>query len=288
MLKGTNGQSMQKNHPNSPTPAPVAVVTGAARGIGLEVARQCVAAGMRVALLDLESTTLTQALGSNAWQAEQALALFCDVSDEAQVNEAVAQVVAHFGRIDHLVNNAGVAVFKPLLEHSAKDWQRVLDVNLTGPFLCTQACAPHMLRNGPTSRTPAPTEPPQKGSIVNIASISGLRASSLRVAYGTSKAGLIHLTKQQALELGNAGIRVNAVAPGPVETAMAKAVHSADIRRDYHDTIPLARYGSEAEIARAVLWLLSPQASYVNGQCLAVDGGFDASGIGLVSLRSSG
>lgn len=120
---------------------------------------------------------------------------------------------------------------------------------------------------------------------MNIASISGLRASSLRVAYGTSKAALIHLTKQQAVELGNAGIRCNAVAPGPVETAMARAVHSPEIRRDYHDTIPLARYGTEHEIAQTVLWLCSPQASYVNGQCLAVDGGFDASGIGLVSLR---
>jgi meso-butanediol dehydrogenase / (S,S)-butanediol dehydrogenase / diacetyl reductase len=268
------------------TTAPVAVITGAARGIGLEIARQFVAQGTRVALLDIEADLLRQAVQTEGWSAQQALALPCDVAVEAQVNAAVAEVIAKFGRIDHLVNNAGVAVFKPLLEHSASEWQRVMDVNLTGPFLCTQACAPHMLRNADSSGAAHPV-PQEKGSIVNIASISGLRASSLRVAYGTSKAALIHLTKQQALELGNAGIRVNAVAPGPVETAMAKAVHSADIRRDYRDTIPLARYGSEAEIARAVLWLLSPQASYVNGQCLAVDGGFDASGIGLVSLRSA-
>jgi NAD(P)-dependent dehydrogenase (short-subunit alcohol dehydrogenase family) len=198
----------------------------------------------------------------------------------------VAQVITQFGRIDHLVNNAGIAIFKPLLAHSAAEWQRVIDVNLTGPFLCTQACAPHMLRNADSSAAAHPV-PQEKGSVVNIASISGLRASSLRVAYGTSKAALIHLTKQQAMELGNVGIRVNAVAPGPVETAMARAVHSQDIRRDYRDTIPLARYGSEREIAQAVLWLCSLQATYVNGQCLAVDGGFDASGIGLVSLRSA-
>jgi meso-butanediol dehydrogenase / (S,S)-butanediol dehydrogenase / diacetyl reductase len=260
---------------------PVAVITGAARGIGLEIASQCVAQGMRVALLDIEAELLQQAIAAKGWSAAQALGLPCDVANEAQVNAAVAQTVQQFGRIDHLVNNAGVAVFKPLLAHTAQEWQRVIDVNLTGPFLCTQACAPHMLRNAGNDLAQ------EKGSIVNIASISGLRASSLRVAYGTSKAALIHLTKQQAMELGNAGVRVNAVAPGPVETAMAKAVHSPDIRRDYRDTIPLARYGQEAEIARAVLWLLSPQASYVNGQCLAVDGGFDASGIGLVSLRAS-
>ena len=113
----------------------------------------------------------------------------------------------------------------------------------------------------------------------------GLRASLLRVAYGTSKAGLIHLTKQQAAELGAVGIRVNAIAPGPVDTAMAKQVHTADIRADYHDAIPLNRYGTEDEIASGVWFLCSDSASYINGQTLAVDGGFDATGIGLPSLR---
>ena len=264
----------------------VAVITGAARGIGLEIARQFVMQSTRVVLLDIEAALLAQAVQTEGWSSAQALALPCDVSIEPQVNACIAQAIAQFGRIDHLVNNAGVATFKPMLDHTAQEWQRVIDVNLTGPFLCTQACAPHMLRNSDSSGA-ANTVSQEKGSVVNIASISGLRASSLRAAYGTSKAALIHLTKQQAVELGNAGIRCNAIAPGPVETAMAKAVHSPEIRRDYHDTIPLARYGSEAEIARAVLWLCSPQASYVNGQCLAVDGGFDASGIGLVSLRSA-
>jgi meso-butanediol dehydrogenase / (S,S)-butanediol dehydrogenase / diacetyl reductase len=261
--------------------SPVAVITGAARGIGLEIARQFVALGTRVALLDIEADLLRQAMQTEGWSEAQAIALPCDVAIESQVQAAIAQTIEKFGRIDHLINNAGVAVFKPLLEHTAQEWQRVIDVNLTGPFLCTQACAPHLLNNAGNEKGQ------ERGSIVNIASISGLRASSLRVAYGTSKAALIHLTKQQAVELGNAGIRCNAIAPGPVETAMAKAVHSPAIRRDYHDTIPLARYGSEAEIAKAVLWLCSPQASYVNGQCLAVDGGFDASGIGLVSLRDT-
>ena len=197
----------------------------------------------------------------------------CDVSDPQQVQAAIEQVAAHFGRIDALVNNAGIAVFKPILETTVEDWSRVLATNLTGPFLCTQACAPVMLRSG-------------GGSVVNIASISGLRASTLRVAYGTSKAALIHLTKQQAVELGEVGIRVNCVAPGPVETAMAQQVHSADIRTSYHDAIPLNRYGMVEEIAEAVAFLCSEAASFINGQTLAVDGGFDAAGVGLPSLRS--
>ncbi len=247
------------------------VVTGAARGIGLAIARRFLAGGWRAALLDIDSATLAaaaQGLGSD----RQLLALACDVAEPAQVRDAIAQVAAHFGRIDALVNNAGIAVFKPLLETTYEEWARVLAVNLSGPFLCTQACAPVMLEGG-------------GGSVVNIGSISGVRASTLRVAYGTSKAALAHLTRQQAAELGNAGIRVNGVAPEPVDTAMAKQVHTPAIRADYYDAIPLKRYGTEEEIAAAVWFLCSDEASYVNGQMLAVDGGFDASGIGLRSLR---
>ncbi|MDA1118711.1 MAG: SDR family oxidoreductase [Proteobacteria bacterium] len=249
----------------------VAVVTGAARGIGFAIARKFLGEGYRVGLLDIDAETLAQAAG-RLGQQDRVLALACDVADPAQVKTSVDKVTTRFGRIDVLVNNAGIALFKPILDTSYAEWARVLDVNLSGPFLCTQACAPVMLRNG-------------GGAIVNISSISGLRASSLRVAYGTSKAALDHLTKQQAAELGNRGIRVNAVAPGPVDTAMAKQVHTADIRADYHDAIPLNRYGTEDEIAAAVLFLCSDAASYINGQTLAVDGGFDAAGIGLPGLR---
>ena len=124
-----------------------------------------------------------------------------------------------------------------------------------------------------------------KGNIINIASISGLRASTLRVAYGTSKAAVIQLTKQQAVELGEHGIRVNCVAPGPVKTKLAMAVHTQDIIDAYHDAIPLNRYGTEQEIANGIYFLASEKASYITGQVLAVDGGFEATGVGLPSLR---
>ena len=248
----------------------VAVVTGAARGIGLAVAQRFVEARYRVALVDIDRPELARAAA--AFPEGHTLAIECDVADPAAVRAAAAQVQAQLGRIDALVNNAGIALFKPLLETSYEEWQRVLAVNLTGPFLCAQACAPAMFAGG-------------GGAIVNVASISGLRASTLRVAYGTSKAALMHLTRQQAVELGAMGIRVNAVAPGPVDTAMAKAVHTPAIRAGYHDAIPLNRYGTEREIAEAVVFLCSDAASYINGQILAADGGFDAAGIGLPELR---
>ena len=263
-----------------PTEQPVVVVTGAARGIGLACVKWFLANGYRVALLDVDNAELLKAstaLSKSETLPVRILALRCDVASQADVKATVEKIATAFGRIDALVNNAGVAVFKPLLETTFDEWRQVMSVNLDGAFLCTQACAPVMLKNAKTVGG--------YGAVVNIASISGLRASALRVAYGTSKAAIIHLTKQQAVELGNVGIRVNAIAPGPVDTDMAKKVHSAAIRADYADAIPLARYGTPEEIAQAVGFLCSPAASYINGQTLAVDGGFDAAGIGLPTLR---
>jgi NAD(P)-dependent dehydrogenase (short-subunit alcohol dehydrogenase family) len=251
----------------------VALVTGAARGIGLATAQKFLGEGWQVALLDIDNDTLQRTFSALALP-DRTLALHCDVADADGVNAAVARVVERFGRLDALVNNAGIAIFKPLLETTPADWARTLAVNLTGPFLCTQAAAPVMRDKG-------------GGSIVNITSISSLRASTLRVAYGTSKAGLAHLTKQQAIELAAFNIRVNAVAPGPVDTAMAKAVHTPEIRADYHDTIPLNRYGREEELAETIFFLCSDRASYITGQLLSVDGGFEAAGIGLPTLRGA-
>jgi len=249
----------------------VALVTGAARGIGLATAKKFLAEGWRVALLDIEGDLLTEAV-AEIGKDDDTLALTCDVSDATAVGAAMKSVEQRFGRLDALVNNAGIAVFAPLMETSEADWRRVLEVNLTGPFLCTKAAVPLMRdSNG--------------GAIVNITSISAVRASTLRSAYGTSKAGLAHLTKQLAVELAALNIRVNAVAPGPVDTAMAKQVHTKEIRADYHDAIPLNRYGLEEELADAIYFLCSGNASYITGQILAVDGGFDAAGIGLPTLR---
>ena len=255
----------------TPSPQKVALVTGAARGIGLATARRFLAEGWRVALLDIEAGLLQKAVASLA-DADNTLALHCDVADAAQVARAFDQVAARFGRLDALVNNAGVAVFAPLLETSDADWNRILAVNLSGPFICTKAAVPLLREAG-------------SGAVVNITSISAVRASTLRAAYGTSKAGLAHLTKQLAVELASLGIRVNGVAPGPVDTAMARAVHTPEIRADYHDAIPLNRYGLEEELAEAIFFLSSDRSSYITGQILAVDGGFDAAGIGLPTLR---
>ncbi len=256
---------------NTPHSSAVAVVTGGARGIGLAIGQWFLAHGYNVALLDIDRDTLARTEATLA-EPEHVLIHPCDVGNEAEVAAAAAAIMARWGRVDALVNNAGVAVFKPALETSFAEWRHVLGTNLDGAFLCTQAFGAIMVAQ-------------KSGAIVNIASISGLRASTLRVAYGTSKAAIIHMTKQYAVELGNFGVRVNAVCPGPVETEMAKLVHSVAIRSDYYDTIPMGRYGTPEEMANVVGFLCSKEASFVNGQYLANDGGFDAAGVGIPTFR---
>ncbi len=244
-----------------------AIVTGAARGIGLATTRQFLAEGRRVAMIDRDS----EALMAEASQMEGVLPIVCDVSKPDEVANMIDACAAQLGRIDALVNNAGVADFGPIEETGFDRWRRVMATNLDGVFLCSQAAIPHLRET--------------RGAIVNIASISGLRASTLRVAYGTSKAAVIQLTQQQAVELGEYGIRANCVAPGPVRTKLAMAVHSQEIIDAYHDAIPLNRYGTEDEIASVIVFLCSEKASYVTGQTIASDGGFQATGVGLPALR---
>jgi meso-butanediol dehydrogenase/(S,S)-butanediol dehydrogenase/diacetyl reductase len=251
----------------------VALITGAGTGVGAATALMLAHKGYDV-LINYSRSAADAERSAEACETAGADALLMqgDVSQDTDCRALARAAVERWGRIDALVNNAGVAVFKPLVQTSFEEWRHVMATNLDGVFLLSQATVPVMRKHG-------------GGAIVNIASISGLRASTLRVAYGTSKAALIHLTKQQAVELAGMGIRCNAIAPGPVETAMAKQVHTPAIRKDYHDTVPLARYGTEEEIANGIGFLCSPEASYVTGQVLAVDGGFDAAGVGLPTLR---
>jgi len=249
-----------------------AVITGAARGIGLAITERLLEGNFQVAMLDIDEDNLLSSAHSLANRGN-ILALQCDISNRQQVMDIMDTIAGQLGGINALVNNAGIANFKPFMRTTADEWNEILSTNLSGAFHCSQACVPHMLES-------------RSGSIVNITSISADRASTLRVAYGTSKAALAQLSKQMAVELGDQGIRVNAVAPGPIDTAMAKKVHSAEIRADYHDNIPLNRYGTVEEIANVVHFLCSDESTYVNGQEIAVDGGFCSSGIGLSTLRT--
>jgi meso-butanediol dehydrogenase / (S,S)-butanediol dehydrogenase / diacetyl reductase len=245
----------------------LALVTGAARGIGLATARLFVEQGWHVAMVDRDEDELVAASKT----VDDAAHFICDVSIPEAIDAMVAAVLERFGRIDAVVNNAGVADFGPLEQTDFARWRRVMETNLDGVFLVSQATIPALKKT--------------KGALCNIASISGLRASTLRVAYGTSKAAVMHLTKQQAAELGEYGIRANCVCPGPVRTKLAMAVHSQAIIDAYHDAIPLNRYGTERELAEVITFLCSDKASYVTGQIVAVDGGFESTGIGLPALR---
>ena len=244
-----------------------AIVTGAARGIGLATVKRLLERGYGVAMVDRDAAELQMAVQG----LDPVLALPLDISIPEQVDQVIAATLDRFGRIDALVNNAGVADFGPIEGITFARWRAVMATNLDGTFLMSQAATPALKDS--------------RGAIVNIASISGLRASTLRVAYGTSKAAVIALTEQQAAELGEHGIRANCICPGPVRTKLAMAVHTPDIIAAYHDAIPLNRYGAEDEIAAAICFLLSDEASYITGQTLSVDGGFESTGIGLPALR---
>jgi meso-butanediol dehydrogenase / (S,S)-butanediol dehydrogenase / diacetyl reductase len=244
-----------------------ALVTGAARGIGLATTKLFLAEGWQVAMVDRDCEELAQASEG----LENVKTICRDVSQAGDVEAIITEVIDWSGELDALVNNAGVADFGPIDETDFARWRTVMETNLDGVFLMSQAAAPLLQK--------------ARGAVVNIASISGLRASTLRVAYGTSKAGVMHLSQQQAAEWGEHGVRVNCICPGPVRTKLAMAVHTQDIIDAYHDAIPLGRYGSEEEIGNVITFLCSEKASYVTGQVISVDGGFQSTGIGLPSLR---
>lgn len=242
---------------------PVAVITGAAQGIGLSIARLLASRGYDTVLTDLREPS-----------EPAALAVAGDVSSAEDVAALAEQVRSRFGRVDVLVNNAGVSLLQPAESTTAEQWRRVLDVNLTGPFLLCQEFGRDMLAAG-------------SGSIVNVASIAGLRGISDRAAYNASKHGLIGLTRTLAAEWGGRGIRVNAVCPGWVKTEMDEADQASGGYTD-DDIIgqnPMGRFAAPNDIASAVAFFADPELSgFVNGVALPVDGGWTSDG-SWTSLR---
>ncbi|BBL81126.1 beta-ketoacyl-ACP reductase [Rubrobacter xylanophilus] len=244
----------------------VAVVTGAARGIGRRVALELARRGYAVAANDLTPPEET------LWELRRAggegIALPGDVSDEAAVRGMVRRVEDAFGRVDVLVNNAGISLIKPAEETTAAEWRRVMEVNLTGPFLMCRHFGFLMLRQG-------------SGSIVNVSSVAGLLGISDRAAYNASKHGLIGLTRTLAAEWGGRGVRVNAVCPGWVKTEMDEEDQAGGGYTDADITgrTPMGRFAAPEDVAAAVAFLADPgQSGYINGHALSVDGGWYADG----------
>ena len=244
----------------------VALVTGGAKGIGAEVCARLAAAGHHVLVADLD----TEAAEATALRLREAggraVALTLDVGHPESIAQTFGHVERTYGRCDILVNCAGIAKVFPFLDFPLDNFVATMNINVTGTLLCAQAAARLMV-------------PRRWGRIVNIASVAGMRAvGSGRTAYGTSKGAVIALTRQMAVELAEHGITANAVAPGPVDTPMTQALHTEAFRQEYSKAIPMNRYGTTAEIAAAVMYLVSEDAAYTSGIAMPVDGGFLASG----------
>jgi NAD(P)-dependent dehydrogenase (short-subunit alcohol dehydrogenase family) len=238
----------------------VAIVTGGLSGIGEAVAQRLAADGVRVIAADIAAKT-------DKLDPAAVIAPFhLDVADAASVTVLIREVERVHGGLDYLVHSAGVGKVSAFLETAVEDFDRIVAVNLRGTFLIGKAAAELMRKTG-------------GGVIVNIGSVSGLRGSVGRAAYGATKGAVVTLSEVMAVELAQYGIRVNVVAPGPIETAMSAKNHSAAVRASWMRVLPMQRYGTPQDIAGAVAFLCSDDACYVTGHVLAVDGGYAGGGI---------
>jgi NAD(P)-dependent dehydrogenase (short-subunit alcohol dehydrogenase family) len=242
-------------------------ITGGGSGIGAMTARAFAAANAAVVVADIHIDNANKVASDIRETGGKALSLKLDVSNPACVDAAFDEAEQWQSRAASvLVNSAGIIGIGPLLDYAFEDWQRIMSINVTGTFLCAQRAGRSMASNG-------------HGRIVNLASISAERAGIGRVAYGTSKAAIVGLTRQLAMELGPHGVTANAIAPGPVVTAMTAESYTAETIAAYSSMIPAGRLGTVEEMADAILFLAAPNAGYINGVVLPVDGGYLASGV---------
>lgn len=239
----------------------VALVTGASRGIGRAIAHRLAASGARVGVASRDLAATEPVADAIRDEGGEALALEADVRDVEQVQRMVADLLDAYGRIDVLVNNAGIYFAAPFHEMTEAQWDRMLDVHLKGTFLCSRAVIEHMLARG-------------SGCIVNIASTSGLTGGTSGAHYAAAKGGIVAFTRALGKEVADKGIRVNAVAPSKIETDMLQGVDTPEARRQLLDSIPIGRLGQPEEIADVVAFLASDAASYVVGEVIVASGGY--------------
>ena len=247
-----------------------AIVTGGAGGIGKAIVKRLLDAGVSVMIADMHVKTSLLPKFPRKSSRAKLLSYQIDISDPLQVDLMVEAAANEFGEISILVNSAGGAVAAPFLKTSPDLLNKMLAVNLCGPFYCAQACARLMMKSG-------------AGRIIHIASHSGLLGSTDRAAYAASKGGLIAATRVMAVELASFGITVNAIAPGPVEVSRHKSNHSDTRRTAWAKAVPLGRYADPDEIAAAAVFLAIDRSDYITGEVISIDGGFGAAGLVMKS-----